>query len=780
MHIAINLRLFIKGEIGGLENYVRHVVRGIAEHQRRHDQPLTVFARRSEVENVRQLAPDARLLVVPHSIAEACTAAEIQTGDYDVLFCPLLILEPESASIPSAVMVPDLLHEYHPEFFSEEILAWRHRHYPPTLERASVLFTLSSDSRSTIVERFDVAPEKVEVIHLDVDPEFRGMPSDASRAAFRRLGLPPRYVYYPANYWPHKNHETLLRAMRLLAERHPDLHLVLTGASSTGEERVRQSIAELGLAKRVRILGYQDVSVLPEIYRNARMMVFPSLFEGFGIPVLEAYHCGVPAVVADSGSCPEIAGDAAVLVDASDAEAIAAAIERLLEDESLRRNLIEKGRRRAAEFSWQRAVEQTLRTLDRLGAAAPSRPAGQLRVRDHPVVSIVTPSFNMAKYIGETIDSVLAQDYPHIDYNVVDGGSTDGTLEILRGYGGRIRYRSEPDGGQGDAVNKGFRESRGRVFTFLNADDTYLPGAVGKAVRRMVENPGAGVVYGEGLHVLEDGTAWGRYPTQPFSADTFARNCYICQPAAFMWADVFEAAGMIDPGVIALDYDLWIRIHRLGIPLLKIDEELATSRMYPDNKTLRQRGDVYRDIIGIVRRHYGYVPYDWLFGYACYLVDRKDQFFEPTSSSRLKALVALALGLRHNPRHPWRYAGEWAGHVGLAPRRGGRWEDGWISRHFAQEFAVADSCRAVRIAGRHVAPLPQLDLTVRLGGELLGRERLRESGPFVIEYACPRALRGGAHLLEIDCSGSFQPRRDGDRRHLSCIVDAIEFVADAD
>ena len=777
MHIAVNLRLFIEGEIGGLENYVRHVVRGLADEQRRRGQPLTVFARRSELENVRAFAPDARLVTLPHEVAEACSAAELATGDYDLLFCPLLVLEPIASPIPSAVMVPDLQHEYFPEFFSEEILEWRRERYGPTLEKADAIFTLSEDAKRSIVECFEVSPDKVVVVHLDVDPEFREPGSADARKAFDELELPSEYLYYPANFWPHKNHEILIEALALLRATQPDLHLVLTGAASTGEDRVRARVADLGLESRVRFLGYQDRHLLPEIYRHATAAVLPSLFEGFGIPILEAFHCGTPVVASRSGSCPEVAGDGALLVDASDAEDLAAGIRRVLSDDELRSSIVEKGRARASEFSWQSAVDLTLRTFDRI---VPERAARELIVEDRPLVTVVTPSFNMARFIGETIESVLSQDYPHIDYLVMDGGSSDDTVEILRRYEGRLRYVSQPDGGQGDAVNKGFLRSRGRIFTFLNADDTYLPGAVGRAVEALVAEPSASVVYGEGLHVYENGEVMERYPTKEFSPDTLMRNCYICQPTSFMWADVFESAGMLNTQVTALDYDLWIRLARGGHHFIKIDEVLATSRMYGSNKTLGDRGAVYRDIIGIVKRHYGYVPYDWLFGYACYLVDRRDQVFEQTYSSRTKVLVGLLLGLRYNPLHFGRYLREWMSNVGLGLNHAGRWEDGWISRHYAQQHEIGPECERVRIEGRNVAPDPNLELTVRLGGDFLGRQRLDSSGPFVLDYPCPGRMRGGLRLLEIVASKTFQPRVDGDMRHLSCVIDSIETISKGD
>src|ERR1700739_3539147 len=142
------------------------------------------------------------------------------------------------------------------------------------------------------------------------------------------------------------------------------------------------------------------------------------------------------------------------------------------------------------------------------------------RVREsEPLVSIVTPSFNMGRFIEETIRSVLAQDYPHIEYIVMDGGSTDGTLNILRRCQrlkrGNVALRcySEPDRGTADAVNKGFERSHGSVFAYLHADDTYVQDAVSKAVQALLDDPVAEGVYGEANWLRVDGSVIGRYPT---------------------------------------------------------------------------------------------------------------------------------------------------------------------------------------------------------------------------------------------------------------------------
>ena len=282
---------------------------------------------------------------------------------------------------------------------------------------------------------------------------------------------------------------------------------------------------------------------------------------------------------------------------------------------------------------------------------------------ESPLVSIVTPTYNMARFLEEAIQSVLTQDYGNIEYIVMDGGSTDGSLEILRKYEGRLRWYSGPDRGQTDAINKGFLQSRGAIFGFLCADDTYLQGAVGKAVRHILANPGYAGIYGEGYLTDEAGDILRRYPTKPFDAELLKTECFICQPASFLWREAFAEAGMLDPELQnALDYDLWIRLakrHRL----LMVDDYLATSRMHYGSKTLSVRREVYKAGIVVLMRHYGYAPFDLIYGYCCSVLDKRDGFFEPVPPSVAKYLLSLLYGSYENRRHPLRFWKEWF-HVG--------------------------------------------------------------------------------------------------------------------
>ena len=295
----------------------------------------------------------------------------------------------------------------------------------------------------------------------------------------------------------------------------------------------------------------------------------------------------------------------------------------------------------------------------------------QIEVNEPPTVSIVTPTFNMAQFLEETIESVLSQKYPHIDYIVMDGGSTDGTLSLLQKYEGRLRYVSQPDKGQCDAINRGFDLTKGSIFAFLNADDLYCPGAVETVVRAFAENPQAGVVYGDGDHIDEAGELIGPYPTWDFDPALLGQRCFICQPAGFMKSKAFADIGKMNQDLhFALDYDLWIRASK-RYPFHRVPETLAQSRMYRANKTLRNRIDTFRDTVRVLKRHFHYVPYDTTYGYAGAIVDRRDGFFEPIPPSSAIYLLAVVLGLYENPTQPMRFLREAIQHTRLGPLLGG-------------------------------------------------------------------------------------------------------------
>jgi glycosyltransferase involved in cell wall biosynthesis len=239
-----------------------------------------------------------------------------------------------------------------------------------------------------------------------------------------------------------------------------------------------------------------------------------------------------------------------------------------------------------------------------------------------PDVTVVTPSYQQASFIEETIQSVLAQTGVKTEYLVMDGGSTDGTLEILDKYRSQLQYLSEKDQGQTDAINKGFRRAQGRILAYLNSDDTYLPGALAKAVRFLDEHPEFAMVYGEGYHVDAQGRFLERYYTEPFDFQRLAEVCFICQPTVFVRREMLSAVGYLDDRLqYCMDYDYWIRIgKRYAVGYLP--NYLAQSRLHPENKTLFQRVQVHQEILATVRRHYGQVPARWIAAYSHALLER--------------------------------------------------------------------------------------------------------------------------------------------------------------
>ena len=180
-------------------------------------------------------------------------------------------------------------------------------------------------------------------------------------------------------------------------------------------------------------------------------------------------------------------------------------------------------------------------------------------------MSIVTPSLNQAPFLEAAMGSVLAQDYPEIEYLVVDGGSSDGSVDIIRKYSSRLAWWvSERDEGQTDAINKGFSRARGHIFGWLNSDDTYVRGAVARAVAAFNACPDCGLIYGDANYIDRTGRVIGKFPAAQTDYSRLRRGyVHIPQQASFFRADAWRAVAPLDPSFFfAMDYDLWLRIAR--------------------------------------------------------------------------------------------------------------------------------------------------------------------------------------------------------------------------
>jgi GT2 family glycosyltransferase len=261
-----------------------------------------------------------------------------------------------------------------------------------------------------------------------------------------------------------------------------------------------------------------------------------------------------------------------------------------------------------------------------------------------PLVTIITPSFNQAQFLGATIESVLAQNYPNIEYLILDGGSTDGSVDIIRRYEHRLgAWVSEPDKGQTEAINRGFGMAHGEILAYLNSDDIYWPGAVGEAVAFLQTHPEVGLVHGGAYYVDDAGDPVGRFPSSQTGHRELRRGApRIAQQAAFFRSLVWRMVGPLDPTFYyAMDYDLWVRISGVT-PLAYVPRMWAGFRLHGESKSMTVARRCWPEMMRVHFRDGGGV---FSILYAKYLVRR---VVEPVMPLRMVLRRTL---FRLDPRH---------------------------------------------------------------------------------------------------------------------------------
>lgn len=366
MRIGIDVRELEKGKRTGIGRYFRQFLSFVSENPS-HDEFFLYGNQRTE-----SLPAGSRhaLRVIP----ESCTAVWDQyqlpralvRDRIDVFLTPYF-KAPLLGKTPLVLIVNDLIPLLVPEYLS--LRDWPKRQYFQCLlglavGKARRVLAISEQTRKDLIRLFQVKAEKVDVMGLAADLSY--VPTGAAGQAGipEKYGIRGHYLYYVGNFKPHKNVRVLIEAYsRLPDSLRQNYRLVVAGQKSYEYDRLMSWVRDLGIQERVLFPGAVADEDMPALYARAAIFVFPSLYEGFGLPVLEAMACGTPVITSDAGSLPEVARDAALLVNPRDPEALAVAMRELLQNPERREACVRKGFERVRNFSVERMVREVLASL---------------------------------------------------------------------------------------------------------------------------------------------------------------------------------------------------------------------------------------------------------------------------------------------------------------------------------------------------------------------------------------------------------------------------------
>ena len=362
MRIAIDVR---KLHDFGVGTYVRNLVRWLARLDQ--ESEYVLLCRREDCEDIEQLGHNFRPMPdrsANYSIAEQFTVPlDLARARADLFHAPHYVL-PALTPCRSIVTIHDCIHLVFPQHYlpgrlTRSLARFTFWH---AANRSARVLTVSEASKRDILRFFSIPSDKVDVIYNAIDDRFSLPPDDAQMTRVRdRYQLHDRFLLYAGNVKPHKNVERLIDAFaRLRQDGFGDIKLLITGSEVSRYATLRHAVHRYNLHKHVRFLGFLTTDTLATLYHLADAFVFPSLYEGFGLPPLEAMASGTPVLTSNVSSLPEVVDDAALLVDPYDPKSIANGMRQILSDDALRERLVSRGRTRAACFSWEESVKRVL------------------------------------------------------------------------------------------------------------------------------------------------------------------------------------------------------------------------------------------------------------------------------------------------------------------------------------------------------------------------------------------------------------------------------------
>lgn len=371
MRIAIDAHS-VGARLGGNESYAVNLIEALAQIDEVNDYTLYVttteardrFHQRWPNFKVRSTLPHTPLIRIPLTLS-----AELRKHPVDVLH--VQFTAPPFCPCPVVVSIHDLSFEHLPHTFhrrSRTQLRLTVRH---SAKRAAKILTLSEHTRRDVIETYGIAPERITAIPLAAPRHFSPVEDNRELQRVRHnYGIDGPYILSVGSIQPRKNLARLINAYASLRGKYAEAELpklVLVGKRAWLYDETMRALTQTGLKESVILTGYVPETDLPALYSSALCFVYPSYFEGFGLPPLEAMKCGAPVIVGNQTSLPEVVGDAALTVDPYDVSSIAAAIERLVKDSDLRRELSVKGRSRAETFDWRETARRTLQIYEQVG-----------------------------------------------------------------------------------------------------------------------------------------------------------------------------------------------------------------------------------------------------------------------------------------------------------------------------------------------------------------------------------------------------------------------------
>jgi alpha-1,3-rhamnosyl/mannosyltransferase len=371
MRIALDLRT-ATDHFPGIGRYAKSLARAMVPLLSDGEQVLFICQPGQSVLPNSREATGERVVVAevpssPFSLSQQWAIPAVLRRHGARLYHSLYYLMPYGPRVPTVVTIYDLIPLTLPHRVPAATRILFRVFLQMALRTACHVVVISEATRRDLLARYRLPGESITVIPLAVEPAFRPQPREVVRALCVRLNLPDRYVLYVGSNKPHKNLARLVEAWARMQPR--SFPLVIAGYWSEASPEVERRIRELGLGGAVRLVRSVPEEDLPALYSGALLFAFPSEYEGFGLPVLEAMACGVPVLAARVSSLPEVAGDAALFVGAQNLDAIAQGMDELLGNEGLRKHLAERGLERARKFSWERCADQTLQVYKRMGAA---------------------------------------------------------------------------------------------------------------------------------------------------------------------------------------------------------------------------------------------------------------------------------------------------------------------------------------------------------------------------------------------------------------------------